>query len=302
MNSHKQTCLRICVLALLFLPAIPPALNAQGNVFGTVQNSDASTPADGDISFFGYLENTDEEIRIDSCVGAGYDNGHWLDDFQNYMTESIGDQFSYHFYNSLNGEGFLLVSLIEIGSFQQEDIILSLINWPAAPTGLAGKAVTGPAVELSWETEADHSYHIYRRHADSDGSFFRIDDPAGLMTNPGVNGSPYIDYAVDGQSQYDYIIIAEDASGNLSPHSNIITSSSRPFICGDINNDGIITIMDIVYFINFKYYAGPEPAYLESADVNNDGIFNILDLVDLIKFKYKNGPALNCPDEFIRLR
>lgn len=44
-------------------------------------------------------------------------------------------------------------------------------------------------------------------------------------------------------------------------------SSSRSFVpidlfsglCGDVNNDGLVNILDIVYTINFKYKEGPEP-------------------------------------------
>ncbi len=284
------------LFSLLVLTLPTKALFAQGNISGSVSNSDTSTPANGEISFYGYLDNTDEEIRIEGCVGAGYDNGNWFDDFQNYLTEAFGDPFNFHFYNSANGEGYVLSSIIEVSSFQQEDIILSSVNWPEKPTGLTGKAISGPAVEIDWTAVSGLTYHIYRRDASSNGSFFRIDDPAGFLSNPGVISVPYIDNTVDGTSLYDYLIIAENLSGDLGQHSDFITQSSNSFLCGDVDNNGEINVLDLVYFINFKYKGGPEPDYIESAEVNGDGDINVLDLVYLINFKYKGGPDLLCPE------
>ncbi|MCP4704521.1 MAG: hypothetical protein GY865_07915, partial [candidate division Zixibacteria bacterium] len=65
-------------------------------------------------------------------------------------------------------------------------------------------------------------------------------------------------------------------------------------ICGDVNEDQDIDILDIVYLINYKYKAGPSvvPEYV--ADVNSDENIDILDIVHLINFKYKGGPKPDC--------
>ncbi|HHI02711.1 MAG TPA: hypothetical protein ENL22_04245 [candidate division Zixibacteria bacterium] len=70
---------------------------------------------------------------------------------------------------------------------------------------------------------------------------------------------------------------------------------NQDWICGDVNRDGDINILDIVYLINFKYKSGSAPDPPESADVNNDLTINILDIVYLINFKYKTGPEPDCP-------
>jgi len=68
-------------------------------------------------------------------------------------------------------------------------------------------------------------------------------------------------------------------------------------ICGDVNYDGIINILDIIFVINFKYRDGPAPVNLDLVDVNNDGDINIMDIVRLIDYKYKSGPAPICPQK-----
>jgi len=69
----------------------------------------------------------------------------------------------------------------------------------------------------------------------------------------------------------------------------------EPYICGDLNDDGVVNLLDIVFLINYKYKEGVVPDPMESADVNGDGSVNILDIVYLINFKYKDGPAPDCP-------
>jgi len=216
----------ILLLIVLFLGSAEPLL-AQGSIFGTVTNSDLTTPADGEISFFGFLDDTDEEIRIESCTGANYDNGHWFDDFQNYLTESPGNPYDYYFYNFANGEGFILSDIIPNNSFQQEDITLVLVDWPAQPASLSGRPVSISSIEISWDAVEGLTYHIYRRESSSNGSFFRIDDSLGSLDNPGVSDGIFIDNNVDTGIGYHYLVIARDASGNFGPHSDFIEVISQ---------------------------------------------------------------------------
>jgi len=210
-------------LAFLMVLAMSTSAFAQGSIFGTVTNSDVSTPANGEINFVGFLDDTDEELRIESADGAGYDAGNWFDDFQNYLTEAPGNPYDYLFFNTVNGEGFQLSGSIPVESFIQEDIVLAPIGWPAAVTGAAGVTVSANMAVVSWNGVAGLTYHVYRRAATSNGSFFRIDDPSGNLANPGVADSFFVDATVDGVSAYDYLVIAEDGAGNLSPHSAVFT-------------------------------------------------------------------------------
>ncbi|MDH3938532.1 MAG: putative Ig domain-containing protein, partial [candidate division Zixibacteria bacterium] len=213
-------------LVLAVVAAMPLSAFAQGSIFGTVQNTDLSTPANGDISFVGFLDDTDEEIRIESSTGAGYDAGNWFDDFQNYLTEAPGNPYDYYFYNLANDEGFHLGKAIPNNSFQQENIQLAAVAWPFKPTGLTGMAVSTSSVVIGWNSSPGMTYHVYRRVATSSGSFFRVDDPTGSLANAGVSDSFFVDVTVDGVSSYNYLIVAEDGSGNYSQHSDVATVNS----------------------------------------------------------------------------
>ncbi len=74
----------------------------------------------------------------------------------------------------------------------------------------------------------------------------------------------------------------------------IPTAVSFAGVCGDVNDDSIINILDIIYLIDYKFRGGPEPAIMESADVNSDGIINILDIIYLIEYKFKGGAEPYC--------
>ncbi len=208
-------------LILLLMLMHTSAAFAQGSIFGVVSNSNATTPANGEISFYGFTNNTDDEIRLESSVGAGYDAGNWFDDFQNYLSKTPGNPYTYRFFNTTNGQGAALAKTIPNNSFQQEDITLGAIAWPAAPGGMAARVISPTSVVLSWTRLAGLTYHVYRRPATSGGSFFRIDNPAGLLTAPGVADSFFVDNTASGGGTFQYLLIAQDGSGNLGAHSII---------------------------------------------------------------------------------
>ena len=69
------------------------------------------------------------------------------------------------------------------------------------------------------------------------------------------------------------------------------------FICGDVNANGVVNILDITYLVNYLYKGGPPPQPEASGDVNNDNTIGILDITYLINYLYKGGPAPVCPEE-----
>ena len=286
----------VCVTALgaMWLAADPAV--GQGSIYGAVNNSDMSVPDSGLISFYGYLDDTDEEIRIESSVGAGYDAGFWFDDFQNYITESPGNPYDYHFFNLANGEGQVLSSLIPDNSFQQEDILLSVVSWPAAPENVSARFSSATEVEITWQLISGLTYRVYRREVPSTGSFFRIDEPTGALADYGVEDSVFLDTDVFSDKSYDYLVVAVDSQGRPGLHSAVVTAAFSGGCCvyrGDIDHSGALPldISDLVYLINFMFGGGPEPLCQEEADVNADGadLIDISDLVFLIDYMFVGG-------------
>jgi len=209
---------------LLFIPW--SQVFAQGSITGTVDNSDMTTPADSELTFWGFLDDTDEEIRTELSDGAGYQNGYWWDDFQNYLTEAPGNPYDYLFSNLVNGEFYHLEGLIPNNSYQEENIVLASASNPSKPTGVKARVTSTSRVVVSWNKVAGITYHVYRRYTSSNGSLFRLDDPSGSLTNPGVSDSFFVDTTVDGVSSFTYMVVGEDASGNYTPHSDEASANS----------------------------------------------------------------------------
>lgn len=84
--------------------------------------------------------------------------------------------------------------------------------------------------------------------------------------------------------QLAYPIYPEIVSGSIA----------LPSYCGDLTLDNIINILDIIFFINYKFKNGALPTYERSCDVNHDNQINILDIVYLVNFKFSFGLPPYC--------
>lgn len=91
-------------------------------------------------------------------------------------------------------------------------------------------------------------------------------------------------------SQFDGTGVWYDGSVSVTDGSLYV----RQMICGEVNGDGEINILDVVFLINFVYKDGPAPELFEAADVNSDGKINILDIICYINNLYKNTNCFNC--------
>ncbi len=60
---------------------------------------------------------------------------------------------------------------------------------------------------------------------------------------------------------------------------------------GDLNRDGIVDVVDIVYLTNYLFQDGPPPNPPAAADINSDCYATISDVVYLVNYVFKMGPA-----------
>jgi len=68
------------------------------------------------------------------------------------------------------------------------------------------------------------------------------------------------------------------------------------FLCGDVNFDAFVNILDVTFLVNFLYKGGPAPYFPHSGDVDYSCTINILDVTLLINYLYKQGPPPDCPE------
>jgi len=81
----------------------------------------------------------------------------------------------------------------------------------------------------------------------------------------------------------------------ITTFSNLIISQTR-YLIGDINNDGVINVQDIVRIVNIILQNDLPPTEYElwAADVNVDNAINIQDIIIVIEVILD----LQCPDQF----
>ena len=96
------------------------------------------------------------------------------------------------------------------------------------------------------------------------------------------DGSPYPrDFIIDQEGIIVYANNEIDTEWMISLIYDLVYSNS--FILGDVNEDGIINILDIITVINIVLSSSdPTVNQLNTSDLNMDGIVNILDVVILV--------------------
>ncbi len=93
------------------------------------------------------------------------------------------------------------------------------------------------------------------------------------------------------------VILNNDPDPLSSPYemaAEMTVIDVNPYTCGDIDGDGLVNVLDIIRYIEYKFKDGSEPVSMWAADVNGDGVSDILDITYLIDYKFKQGPEPAC--------
>lgn len=66
-------------------------------------------------------------------------------------------------------------------------------------------------------------------------------------------------------------------------------------VCGDMDQNGAVNLLDITYLINFLYKGGPPANPMDIGDTDGNGTINLLDVIYVIDFLYRFGAKPLCP-------
>ncbi|MBK7091412.1 MAG: S8 family serine peptidase [bacterium] len=122
-------------------------------------------------------------------------------------------------------------------------------------------------------------------------TFLGGDLPFGCNFNGGTTGT--ITGTPTFNATYFFTIMAVDSDAPFKADtiSVSVTVIDPPYVCGDADNSGGVTISDAVYLINYIFSGGPAPNPAEAADVDCSGGVSISDAVYLISFIFSGGAA-----------
>lgn len=69
------------------------------------------------------------------------------------------------------------------------------------------------------------------------------------------------------------------------------------YVCGDADADGVVTISDVVFLVNYIFGSGPTPDPMNSGDTDCDGIVTVADVVLMVNYIFADGapPCAACP-------
>jgi hypothetical protein len=113
-----------------------------------------------------------------------------------------------------------------------------------------------------------------------------------VVDGPGCIDGDFWRCVPDCDYDCDVVIRASDTCGEYDEKSFHLDYTL--YLCGDIDDDDAVNILDILRLIDFLYNQGPppEPYYIANAD----GIdpVNILDIAYLINYLYNDGPEPVC--------
>ena len=76
--------------------------------------------------------------------------------------------------------------------------------------------------------------------------------------------------------------------------SNPGIPQDEDFLCGDVNEDGMVNVLDIISMVSYIMGGNPSPFDSDAADINADDGINILDVIALVNI-IMQVPGIPCP-------
>ena len=136
----------------------------------------------------------------------------------------------------------------------------------------------------------------------SDIPYAMVMDDSGNIYVTGTGGT--VKYDAQGNQiwaeSWGGVDIALDSLENvyvIHGTSDYIIAKYVQFTRGDVNNDSLVSIADVVYLVNYLFQSGPDPMPAPIVgDSNCDDVVSISDAVYLINYLFRSGPPPGDPD------
>ncbi len=137
----------------------------------------------------------------------------------------------------------------------------------------------------------DHWDMFYRAQSvvGAGALYYVLDDSAGVvMVDYRETGNPQL---ISTTSLAVPAVSAAYAEGILCLSGDpylFILREDPPALAGDMNEDGVVSLVDAVLLVNYLFRAGMPPLRVATVDLNRDGRLNLVDLIWLIRILFGN--------------
>lgn len=151
-------------------------------------------------------------------------------------------------------------------------------------TGFAAEAGLGK-VELTWNNENNDfedamGFNVYRFQLNANND--TINKVRVNETIIDLETEAYTDFNVTAGETYYYYYKVMSTDLKEYDISNVVAATPLTSIKGDANGSMSVNIADVVTIVSYLSQQDPQPFIFDAADVNEDGIINILDIVGVI--------------------
>ncbi len=120
-----------------------------------------------------------------------------------------------------------------------------------------------------------------------------------LSIEPNLNAHELrdiIEQSADKVGDYTYYIETgksyELGHGRINCYKALVMVSGYTYVYGDANGDGIITVSDLLFLINYLFKRGPAPNPLSAGDPNADCVITVGDVIDITNYLFRMGDPL----------
>ena len=141
-------------------------------------------------------------------------------------------------------------------------------------TSIASSSVTHQAATITWSSNEAASTQVQYGTTTSYGTSTTLNTSLVLPHSVGITG-------LSAGTLYHYRVLSTDEAGNttVSTDRTFTTASIPTYKAGDVNQDGVVGILDVSLQIAKWNQTGTG---LGRSDINGDNVVNILDLSLLI--------------------
>lgn len=151
-------------------------------------------------------------------------------------------------------------------------------------TGFAAEPGLGK-VDLTWNNENNNfedamGFNVYR---------FQLNENNDTINKVRVNetiidleDTEYTDFNVTAGETYYYYYKVLSTDLKEYDISNVVAATPLTSIKGDANGSMSVNVADVVTIVSYLSQQDPQPFIFDAADVNEDGVINILDIVGVI--------------------